>query len=661
MRKKVLVRGPALTASGYGEHARLVLRSLKSKEEHFDIFFENISWGQTGQTTHNLEETKWLNELEIKTNLFKQNKGEFDVSVQVTIPNEFQKLAPVNIGVTAGIETTKIAPQWIEKSMLMDKLVVPSEHAKYGFDNSTYKAIDNNTNQHFDLKNNVPVSVIHYPVKELEASDLDIKLDSKFNFLTVAQWGPRKNLENTIKWFVEEFKDEEVGLVVKTSKRKNNIVDRTQCRDHLERLLSTYPDRKCKVHLLHGSLTDEQMCGIYKNKSIKAIVTATHGEGYGLPLFEAVYNELPVVAPSWSGHVDFLYAPKKDKKGKIKNKPYFTKVDYDVGPVQAQAVWNGVLQADSQWCFPKEISFKRALREVYKNYGPKKSEAKKLASHVRENFSKEKIYSQFAELIYGEKLVSVALEDIPKISIVTSVYDGDDFIEGFLKDITSQTIFKEKCELVLINAKSPGNEDGIIQEYIEQFPENIKYKKLDDDRGIYGCWNEAIKMSTGDFVTNANIDDRKFPTFMEDLAKALVSDSSVDVVYADNLLTQEPNETWENNTAKSFYPSENFSLDAMLRGNPPHCMPMWRKSLHDKHGYFSEEYRSASDWDFWLRCAFDGVQMKKVNKPLGLYFFNPKGMSTNQEHDDWKRKEEKEIFKKYLNVFQERSHNEKNN
>ena len=92
---------------------------MKSKEEHFDIFFENISWGQTGQTTHNLEETKWLNELEIKTNLFKQNKGEFDVSVQVTIPNEFQKLAPVNIGVTAGIETTKIAPQWIEKSMLL--------------------------------------------------------------------------------------------------------------------------------------------------------------------------------------------------------------------------------------------------------------------------------------------------------------------------------------------------------------------------------------------------------------------------------------------------------------------------------------------------------------------------------------------------------------
>ncbi len=57
---------------------------------------------------------------------------------------------------------------------------------------------------------------------------------------------------------------------------------------------------------------------IYRHPQIKAIVTTTHGEGFGLPLFEAAYNELPVVAPNWSGHVDFLYAPKKDKKGKVK-------------------------------------------------------------------------------------------------------------------------------------------------------------------------------------------------------------------------------------------------------------------------------------------------------------------------------------------------------
>ena len=45
------------------------------------------------------------------------------MSLQVTIPNEFEKIAPVNIGYTAGIETTKVAPEWIEKcNNIVDKV-----------------------------------------------------------------------------------------------------------------------------------------------------------------------------------------------------------------------------------------------------------------------------------------------------------------------------------------------------------------------------------------------------------------------------------------------------------------------------------------------------------------------------------------------------------
>ena len=51
-----------------------------------------------------------------------QQGGQFDVSLQVTIPNEWEPLAPVNIGVTAGIETTRVTPVWLEKSNMMDKV-----------------------------------------------------------------------------------------------------------------------------------------------------------------------------------------------------------------------------------------------------------------------------------------------------------------------------------------------------------------------------------------------------------------------------------------------------------------------------------------------------------------------------------------------------------
>ena len=70
---------------------------------------------------------------------------------------------------------------------------------------------------------------------------------------------------------------------------------------------------------------------------------------------------------------------------------------------------------------------------------------------------------------------SVICQD-PKISIITSVYNGDQFIEGFLADITQQTIF-DQCELILINANSPGNEEPVIKKYMDQYP-NIIYQRL---------------------------------------------------------------------------------------------------------------------------------------------------------------------------------------
>jgi glycosyltransferase involved in cell wall biosynthesis len=250
----------------------------------------------------------------------------------------------------------------------------------------------------------------------------------------------------------------------------------------------------------------------------------------------------------------------------------------------------------------------------------------------------------------------IRLEDIPKISIITSVFDGDQFILPFLEDITRQTIFKEKCELILINANSPGSEEAVIFEFIKKFPHNIHYHRLDKDPGIYSCWNIAIKLATGEFLTNANLDDRKAPTFFAELARELVLNDGIDIVYADNLVTWIPNETWEFNTANILYHSEEFSPEAMLQGNPPHCMPMWRKTLHEKFGYFEEKYRSASDKEFWLRCVAGGRKAFKLTKPLGLYYLNPQGISTNQAHDSWKHAEEKEIFNKYagISVFQEK-------
>ena len=67
----------------------------------------------------------------------------------------------------------------------------------------------------------------------------------------------------------------------------------------------------------------------------------------------------------------------------------------------------------------------------------------------------------------------------------------------------------------------------------EKYPDNIVYHKLEEDPGIYGVWNMGVEMATGEFLTNANLDDRKAPHALEAHARALYADPTVDLVYGD--------------------------------------------------------------------------------------------------------------------------------
>ena len=408
MKKKIVVRGPALSRSGYGEQCRFALRSLRSQEELFDIYLLNTDWGKTSWIFEDDEERQWIDELIVKTSVYIQQTEDpdMDMSLQVTIPNEWERMAPVNIGYTAGIETNMVAPVWVEKSKIMDHIITISEHSKQVYEKTSYSVKDENTGAitDEDFKCTTPISVVHYPVRKLEEESVDLNLDYDFNFLTIAQWSVRKNLENTIRWFVEEFIDQEVGLVVKVSSMNDSCPDRFMTRERLEGLLAPYENRKCKVYMLHGMMTDVELNALYKHPKIKSCVTITHGEGFGLPTFEAACNGLPVVAPAWSGHVDYLYMPVKDKKTKKERlRPKFAKVDFDIGPIPPEAVWDGVLQGDSQWCYAQQGSYKMRLREVYKDHGRFKKQAGELQKWINKNFTEEKQYKKFVDCLSVEQ------------------------------------------------------------------------------------------------------------------------------------------------------------------------------------------------------------------------------------------------------------------
>lgn len=405
MRKKIILKGPVLSRSGYGEQSRFALRSLRKHEDRFDIYVVNTQWGGTGLISQENEEKKYIDFLIKKTFHHVHNNGQFDVSLQITIPNEWEKLAPVNVGYTAGIESTKIAPEWIDKCNMMDKIIVISNHAKRSMIKTFYDVISNETKAVVGKASvQTPVEFVGYPAKQLQSEKIDLDLETDFNFLTVSQWGPRKNMSNTVSWFVENFKDNpNVGLIVKGFMKNNSTMDKLRVEHVIKNLIP--PDTKCKVYLLHGDLSDEQMTSLYNNEKVKSLICISNAEGWGLPMYEASYNGLPIVTINWGGQCDFINVPTKQRKKGSKskkilvNKPHVCEVDYTVGPIQKEAVWQGVLVADSMWAYPEKESYQKCLTNVYKNYDHYRELADNLKDWVKEEYEENKQYDAFANAV----------------------------------------------------------------------------------------------------------------------------------------------------------------------------------------------------------------------------------------------------------------------
>jgi glycosyltransferase involved in cell wall biosynthesis len=380
--KSVLLRAPLLTHSGYGQHARQIAKWLfrvATETHQLDITTEPLPWGKCHLLLDPEAEDGLIGQILQATG---NKKNFYDVTIQLQLPNEWNPfLGNFNIGVTAGVETDKCNPSWIDCVNRMDMVIVPSEFTKQTFLNS-----GNVT---------VPIIVIPESFPELfaaPAAPVDLELTTKFNFLIVGQLtgnnvdNDRKNLPYTIKWLADTFAGcPDVGIVLKTNSGAQTQLDKRNVQSIFSKLVGevSTPNGP-KFYLLHGHMTDEEMHGLYTHPDIKALVTFTHGEGYGLPILEAAACGLPIIATNWSGHLEFL------KHGK------FIAVDQTVADIPESRVDGQIFLKGMKWAMPNEADAKRRMRKFYEASQMPQQWAKDLSIKIKERYSFEAVASIYS-------------------------------------------------------------------------------------------------------------------------------------------------------------------------------------------------------------------------------------------------------------------------
>lgn len=202
-----------------------------------------------------------------------------------------------------------------------------------------------------------------------------------------------------------------------------------------------------------------------------------------------------------------------------------------------------------------------------------------------------------------------------KVSAIISAYYCERFLQERIENLHNQTTRPQ----IVVVAQRGSAEADIAEKHLYRHLWGDMLIETEDVPTIYKAWNLGIKAAHGQYVTNANADDRLAKWGIEHLSSILDRMPEIAVAYADVDIV--------NNLIGGFDHAWRIGYFRWAEGGfeelQKHCflgpMPMWRRSLHEKHGWFDEEMKSAGDYEFWLRISKAGERFHHIREPLGIY------------------------------------------
>ncbi|EAM48216.1 glycosyltransferase [Crocosphaera watsonii] len=220
-------------------------------------------------------------------------------------------------------------------------------------------------------------------------------------------------------------------------------------------------------------------------------------------------------------------------------------------------------------------------------------------------------------------------QSVYRVSVIVSLYNAAAKLPLFLRALQHQTLVQRgEAEIILVDSGSPGDEYQVFQQLAPELNIPIVYGRSKKRETIQTAWNRGIDLSRGRFLSFLGVDETILPGCLEILAAELDEDPELDWVIGHSLVTNVDQQgSWVNDIMP--YDRRKYQQDLVYLET---CYLSWvgalyRRSIHDRFGYYDGSFRGAGDTEFKSRIL-PFIKSKVVDRTLGVFWNYPDERTT---------------------------------
>jgi glycosyltransferase involved in cell wall biosynthesis len=207
-----------------------------------------------------------------------------------------------------------------------------------------------------------------------------------------------------------------------------------------------------------------------------------------------------------------------------------------------------------------------------------------------------------------------------KVSVIVSLYKAADKFSTFMRMLDQQTAIKnDDIEIVFIDSGSPTDEYSIFKQYTGGLKDSVIYARSQNRETIQCAWNRGIKLCTGTYVTFLAADEGIHPECLEILSKELDANPTVDWVMGSAVIAEIDKQECLHGDVMPYNRTNAKHHSHILDCTYINYTPgLYRKSVHEQHGYYDETFSAAGDTEFKNR-VLPFIKLKFIPNVLGAF------------------------------------------